>query len=168
MAQAGDFAQGHQRAGLAGEVGHLHRVALAALHRACGGDLGVQSHGPRDSGGAGVGGGDQPPSAQNLESDDFRRSLPRFQGEAGAASQQMQQAFATLAQSLDQPVAAVALAGLLQRQPHVLPIPGTRRAHHLPKNLAARALVLPDAVMQKLDPLFAPSVAAGARFPDAG
>lgn len=110
----------------------------------------------------------QPPSAQNLASDDFRRALPRFQGEAGAANQHLQQTFAALAQSLEQPAAAIALAWLLQRQPHVLPIPGTRRIHHLQQNLAACALVLPDTVMQKLDTLFAPGVAAGARYPDAG
>ena len=64
--------------------------------------------------------------------------------------------------------AAVALAWLLHRQPHVLPIPGTRRLHHLQQNLAASALVLPAPVVQALDTLFAPGRAQGERYPDAG
>ena len=110
----------------------------------------------------------QPPAADTLEPGDFRLALPRFQGEAGAANQTLQQALAELAQSLGQPVAAIALAWLLQRQPHVLPIPGTRRLGHLQQNLAACSLVLPDAVMAQLDAMFAPGSVAGARYPDAG
>ena len=110
----------------------------------------------------------QPPAADTLEPGDFRLALPRFQGEAGAANQTLQQALAELAQSLGQPVAAIALAWLLQRQPHVLPIPGTRRLGHLQQNLAACSLVLPDAVMEQLDAMFAPGSVAGARYPDAG
>ena len=110
----------------------------------------------------------QPPVTAALEAGDFRRALPRFQGEAGAANQTLQQALTALAQPLGQPVAAIALAWLLQRQQHVLPIPGTRRLAHLQQNLAACSLVLPDAVMAQLDGLFAPGKVAGARYPDAG
>ncbi|KQP17899.1 aldo/keto reductase [Pseudorhodoferax sp. Leaf267] len=111
---------------------------------------------------------DQPPAAQDLAADDFRRALPRLQGDAGAANQRLQQSVAAIAGRLDQPTAAVALAWLLQRQPHVLPIPGTRRAGHLRQNLAACHLVLPDAVLAELDHVFRAGQVAGARYPDAG
>ncbi len=111
---------------------------------------------------------DQPPAAQTLAADDFRRALPRLQGEAGAANQRLQQALAALAVRLEQPVAALALAWLLQRQPHALPIPGTRRQAHLRQNLAACGLVPPDGVLEELDALFRPGAVQGARYPDAG
>lgn len=110
----------------------------------------------------------QPPANDTLAADDFRRALPRFQGEAGQANQQLHATMADLANQLGQPVAAIALAWVLQSQPHVLPIPGTRRQRHLAQNLAAATLVLPDAVMQQLDTLFAPGSVQGARYPDAG
>ena len=103
-----------------------------------------------------------------LEPGDFRLALPRFQGEAAAANLALQQGLAAIATELGQPAAAVALAWLLHRQPHVLPIPGTRRLHHLQQNLAASALVLPAPVVQALDTLFAPGRAQGERYPDAG
>ncbi len=110
----------------------------------------------------------QPANTEALASDDFRRALPRFQGEAGAANQRLQQTLTALARTLEQPVAAIALAWLLQRQSHVLPIPGTRRLHHLQQNLAACTLVLPEPVLQTLDTLFAPGQVAGERYPEAG
>jgi aryl-alcohol dehydrogenase-like predicted oxidoreductase len=110
----------------------------------------------------------QPPANENLAADDFRRALPRFQGKAGQANQQLHATMADLAGQLGHPVAAIALAWVLQSQPHVLPIPGTRRQRHLGQNLAAATLVLPDAVMQQLNALFAPGNVQGERYPDAG
>lgn len=110
----------------------------------------------------------QPPETQALAADDFRRALPRLQGEAGAANLRLRERLAARAAELGQPVAALALAWLLQRQPHVLPIPGTRRQAHLRQNLAACALQLPDALLAELDQLFAPGTVQGERYPDAG
>lgn len=110
----------------------------------------------------------QPPANDSLAADDFRRALPRFQGEAGQSNQQLHSAMAALAAKLDQPVAAIALAWVLQSQAHVLPIPGTRRQRHLAQNLAASTLVLPEAAMRQLNSLFAPGRVLGERYPDAG
>jgi aryl-alcohol dehydrogenase-like predicted oxidoreductase len=111
---------------------------------------------------------DRPPEAETLAQDDFRRALPRLQGEAGAANLQLRERLAACAAEIGQPVAALALAWLLQRQPHVLPIPGTRRQAHLRQNLAACALQLPEVLLAELDALFAPGTVQGARYPDAG
>ena len=48
------------------------------------------------------------------------------------------------------PPAQVALAWLLQRGPHVLPIPGTSSLDHLEDNLAAADLVLDDEALEAL------------------
>lgn len=111
---------------------------------------------------------DRPPGADTLASDDFRRALPRWQGAAGDANRTLQQGLAEIAAGIGQNSAAVALAWLLQRQPHVLPIPGTRRQQHLRQNLTACALTLSDAQMAALDALFRPGAAQGDRYPQAG
>jgi pyridoxine 4-dehydrogenase len=51
---------------------------------------------------------------------------------------------------LDATPAQVALAWLLQRAPNIVPIPGTGSVSHLEENVAAAAVVLPDAAMQEL------------------
>lgn len=111
---------------------------------------------------------DQPPNPDTLAADDFRRSLPRFNGEAGANNRSLQQALAALAQGLGLSAATLALAWVLNRAPHVLPIPGTRRERHLQQNLSAARLTLDASVMTELDRLFAPGAIAGARYTDAG
>jgi pyridoxine 4-dehydrogenase len=51
---------------------------------------------------------------------------------------------------LDATPAQVALAWLRQRAPNLVPIPGTGSVSHLEENVAAAAVVLPDAAMQEL------------------
>jgi aryl-alcohol dehydrogenase-like predicted oxidoreductase len=51
---------------------------------------------------------------------------------------------------LDASPAQVALAWLLRRAPNLVPIPGTGSVSHLEENVAAAAVVLPDAAMQEL------------------
>lgn len=111
---------------------------------------------------------DQPPQVQDLAADDFRRALPRFNGEAGANNRELQQRLTALATASGTSVASLALAWILHRQPHVLPIPGTRRRHHLRSNLGAAALSLSADLLDALDALFTPDKIAGERYPDAG
>ena len=53
----------------------------------------------------------------------------------------------------------VALAWLLRRSPNILLIPGTSSTGHLRENLAAAALILPDAAVAKLDAIGAEKAA---------
>lgn len=111
---------------------------------------------------------DHPPVVESLADNDFRRALPRFNGADGQANRSLQQGLATLARSADLPVTTLALAWLLNRHPHVLPIPGTRRSSHLQQNLAAAQAQLSTETMEALDVLFAPGQVAGARYTEAG
>jgi aryl-alcohol dehydrogenase-like predicted oxidoreductase len=111
---------------------------------------------------------DQPPTVQDLAADDFRRALPRFNGDAGASNRVLQQGLANLAAERGASVASLALAWMLHRQPHVLPIPGTRRRHHLQANLSAATLSLSPDLLDALDALFTPGQVVGERYPDAG
>ncbi|MET3516561.1 MAG: aldo/keto reductase [Gammaproteobacteria bacterium] len=108
------------------------------------------------------------PAASELEEGDFRRALPRFNGEAAEANRRQVKALKALAAQWDLPATQLALAWALHRGPHVLPIPGARRQTHLTQNVGAAGVALDSAQMAALDRLFSPGSAAGARYPDAG
>lgn len=103
-----------------------------------------------------------------LADDDFRKHNPRFTGEAEAKNRQLVTGLAQFAVARGLSSAQVALAWLLIKHPHVIPIPGTRRIAYLESNvLAADVMLLPDEI-DHLDLLFDPGGVAGARYPDAG
>ncbi|MEL6829746.1 MAG: aldo/keto reductase [Pseudomonadota bacterium] len=61
-------------------------------------------------------------------------------------------------------VAQLALAWLLAKGPHVIPIPGTTNPHHLSDNVAAADLSLPADLVAELDLAFAPEKPVGPRY----
>lgn len=103
-----------------------------------------------------------------LAENDFRKHNPRFTGDAAARNGQLVQALAAFAQARGWESSQVALAWLLNKQPHVIPIPGTRRIGYLESNARAAAITLTAAELAELDRLFDPAQVAGARYPDAG
>ncbi len=103
-----------------------------------------------------------------LADNDFRKHNPRFVGDAEAANRQLVQALAAFATARGLASSQVALAWLLARQPHVLPIPGTRRIQWLESNAHAAEVALSPAEVAELDRLFHPAKVTGARYPDAG
>jgi aryl-alcohol dehydrogenase-like predicted oxidoreductase len=111
---------------------------------------------------------DAPPQIGELAANDFRRALPRFNGAAGDHNRPLQQHLSELAHGLGTSTATLALAWMLHRQPHVLPIPGTRRRRHLQANVEAAALALSPQTLQTLDRLFPLGAAQGERYPDQG
>jgi len=64
--------------------------------------------------------------------------------------------------------AQLALSWLLNKQAHVIPIPGTRRIAYLEMNAAASNVVLDADTLIELDRLFDPQAVAGDRYPQAG
>lgn len=111
---------------------------------------------------------DAPPQVDDLPDNDFRRALPRFNGDAGAHNRQLQQRLASMADTLKVSTAELALAWVLHKHPHVLPIPGTRRLRHLQSNIGAASLALSPETLAALDQLFPPGAALGERYPEAG
>jgi aryl-alcohol dehydrogenase-like predicted oxidoreductase len=103
-----------------------------------------------------------------LEAQDFRAHNPRFQGDAGAANAQLVAQLSARARAWGLSNAQLALAWLLNRQPHVIPIPGTRRRERLQENLAAARVRLDARQMAQLEAVFAPGAARGDRYPEAG
>jgi aryl-alcohol dehydrogenase-like predicted oxidoreductase len=103
-------------------------------------------------------------SPDALAPDDFRRTNPRFGAEAFARNKNLTEGLAAFAKSHGATSAQIALAWLLAREPHIVPIPGTRRRHYLEENAAAADIPLAPADMAALDALFPPGAAAGARY----
>jgi aryl-alcohol dehydrogenase-like predicted oxidoreductase len=103
-----------------------------------------------------------------LAADDFRRHNPRFSGEAEATNRRLVAALAEAATARGCSSAQLALAWLLNKQPQVIPIPGTRRIAYLEANVQAAGIVLSADEIAALDRLFEPDAVAGARYPEAG
>lgn len=103
-----------------------------------------------------------------LADNDFRKRNPRFIGDAERINRQLVADLSAFAEHRAASNAQIALAWLLAKHPHVVPIPGTRRIPYLEQNIAAASLALSAAEVAELDRLFAPERVAGARYPDAG
>lgn len=106
--------------------------------------------------------------AAKLAADDFRQHLPRFNGAAQASNALLVAGLQRFASARGMSNAQVALAWLLSKHPHVLPIPGTRQQHYLEQNAAAASYPLSAQEMTELDALFAPERVVGERYPAAG
>ncbi|MFL6662082.1 MAG: aldo/keto reductase [Rhizobacter sp.] len=103
-----------------------------------------------------------------LSPGDWRRSNPRFQGENLAHNLALVDAVNALARERGCTPAQLALAWLLHRSPHVVPIPGTRRIERLEENAGAATIVLSDADERRIAQVLAEQEVAGARYAAAG
>lgn len=107
-------------------------------------------------------------SPDSLAPDDFRRANPRFTGAALAQNLKLTEALKDFAATKGATSAQIALAWILGKQEHVVPIPGTRRLKYLEENAAATTIRLAADEIASLDALFAPEAVAGTRYPEAG
>ena len=101
---------------------------------------------------------------EDLPEGDFRRANPRFQGEALARNNRLADALGKFAAERKATPAQIALAWLLNKHPHVVPIPGTKRRTYLKENAAAAEIKLNTAEIAALDKIFAPGEVAGTRY----
>lgn len=85
---------------------------------------------------------------------DWRRSDPRFRPERLRLHTGRLQRLETVAARLDLGTGRLALAWLLARDEHVVPVPSTRDQVHLEMNIAASAVELPPEVRERLTGLF--------------
>lgn len=99
-----------------------------------------------------------------FDAKDIRRSMPRFAPDAYAANLALLPAVQAVAAEAGATVAQVALAWLLQRGEHIVPIPGTTNLAHLEDNLAATRILLSPAQMQRLDAAINRHTVHGARY----
>ncbi len=99
-----------------------------------------------------------------LDAKDIRRGMPRFKPEHYAANLTLAVAYETIAKEHGCTPAQLALAWLLHKAQHIIPIPGTTNADHMRDNIAAREISLSDVTMQQLDALINQRTVVGARY----
>jgi aryl-alcohol dehydrogenase-like predicted oxidoreductase len=99
-----------------------------------------------------------------LEPGDLRRSMPRFQGENWTANKALLPPYRAVAGELGCTPAQLALAWLLHRAPHILPIPGTTSITHLEENVGALSVKLDAQTMQRLEHLINTHTVSGPRY----
>ncbi|WP_100810413.1 MULTISPECIES: aldo/keto reductase [unclassified Microbacterium] len=102
-------------------------------------------------------------SLDQLDESDFRRSNPRFAGDALSANLAIVERVEAVAQDVGATPAQVALAWLLAQGDDIAPIPGTRRIVALEENVAADAVVLSPEQIAALGDVGAP---VGDRYAD--
>jgi len=106
----------------------------------------------------------EPPDPAALDANDIRRTMPRFDPEPYAANLRLLPAYQAVAAELGCTPAQLALAWLLARGEHVIPIPGTSKIEHLRDNLGAATLSLAPAIVARLDALINHDTVAGERY----
>ena len=95
-------------------------------------------------------------SSDQLSSSDFRRGLPRFQQDALRENLAIVERIRAIAEQVAATPAQVALAWVLARGEHVVPIPGTKTPRYLAENAAAADVRLSEQDLAELDALPAP------------
>jgi aryl-alcohol dehydrogenase-like predicted oxidoreductase len=110
---------------------------------------------------------DSVPDPRALAPGDLRRSLPRFQPPHWDRNLALLRPYRELAAQAGCTPAQLALSWLLQKAPHIVPIPGTTSTGHLEDNVGAAALSLSPGCLERLEQLVNPATVSGPRYPDA-
>ena len=103
-------------------------------------------------------------SPEDFEPGDFRRGLPRFQGDNFTRNLQLVDEVGRLAATRGCTPGQLALAWVLSRGDDVVPIPGTKRRHYLDENIDATAIDLTADDLLALEAIAPPGSAAGGRY----
>lgn len=99
-----------------------------------------------------------------LDAKDIRRGMPRFAQETYAANLRLLPPYEAIAAEVGCTPAQLALAWLLARGQHIVPIPGTANIAHLRENVAAAGVVLAADVLARLDALINQHTVSGPRY----
>ncbi len=99
-----------------------------------------------------------------LNANDIRRTMPRFQVNNFAANLALLGNYRRLAAELGCTSSQLALAWLLHKSAHIIPIPGTTSVAHLREDLQAVNVRLSIADLAQLDALIKPADVAGTRY----
>ncbi len=98
--------------------------------------------------------------------DDFRRFLPRFQGENFKKNLVLVDYIKELAEQKNCKPSQLALAWLLAQGEDIIPIPGTKRIPHLEENIGAVNIQLTSHDLKRINEIAPKGVAIGARYQD--
>jgi aryl-alcohol dehydrogenase-like predicted oxidoreductase len=102
-----------------------------------------------------------------LSPDDFRRLLPRFQGDNFMANQHLIVELEKIVTKKQCSLAQLSLAWILAQKGNIIPIPGTKRVKHLEDNLGTLNLKLTHEDLEIINAIFTPNIAHGEKYPAA-
>ena len=106
-------------------------------------------------------------SLQDLAEGDFRRHVPRFQGENFQKNLDLVRRVQEMAAEKGCTPAQLALAWVLAQGEDIIPIFGTKKRTYLTENLGALTVVPTDADLRNIDAVAPRGVAVGERYPEA-
>lgn len=104
--------------------------------------------------------------AEEYPEGDTRRSDPRYQGDNYDANVKASQTVHAIAAAKYVKPGQIALAWLLHKSSHIVPIPGTKRQKYLAENVAAASIQLTSVEIKQLDDALASGKISGNRYPD--
>ena len=107
-------------------------------------------------------------AGRTLPEADFRKSLPRWQGEALNRNLALYERLEALARARSVTVAQFSLAWLLHQGSDIVPIPGTTKVHRLDENAAAADIVLTTEELAAIADAMPPSAVVGDRYDSTG
>lgn len=105
-------------------------------------------------------------SPDDFDEDDYRRSSPRFMGENFRQNLLLVEKVNQLAHAKGCTAAQLALAWVLSRGDHIIPIPGTRHINNLNDNLGALDISLSEQENLAIEAAFPFNAAIGNRYHD--
>lgn len=105
-------------------------------------------------------------SLEDLREDDWRRSNPRFQGDALQDNLQLADRVTELANERGVAPAQLALAWVLAKGDDIIPIPGTKSPQRLEENAAAADVTLSAEEVEQLDNAISRDAVRGSRYPE--
>ena len=92
-------------------------------------------------------------SPNQLTENDFRRKLPRYQGDHAQNNHFLVEGFAQIAAVKNCSPAQLALAWVLSKSPQIIPIPGTKRTQYLIENAGAVQIHLSKLDFEQIETL---------------
>ena len=108
----------------------------------------------------------KPIDIDKLDAKDIRRGMPRFSADNFPRNLQLLPPYLALAQELGCSPSQLAIAWLLHKAPHIVPIPGTTSIAHLHDDLGALNVKLSPAHMQQLEAMIGQHNVVGNRYND--
>lgn len=101
---------------------------------------------------------------EDLAEDDWRRTIPRFQGENFAKNLVLVERITEIAQDKNVTPAQLALAWVLAQGEDIVAIPGTKRRTNLEQNLGALDVTLTEEDLARINDAFPMDAVAGTRY----
>jgi aryl-alcohol dehydrogenase-like predicted oxidoreductase len=99
-----------------------------------------------------------------LDAKDIRKGMPRFTPENYAANFKLFAPYQQLSREAGCSPAQLALAWLLHKAPHIIPIPGTTSVQHLLDDVGASDVRLTDSLITQLNALINEKTVQGNRY----